>query len=135
MSTGNEDSAAVLYAAYVEEAEQYETALRLAGEAAAACRGGEAIENRLNQVLDLLAEIGRRDSLLAPVKQRWEQSGRLTSDALRAVMDRIAALIVQTQRELQNLEQVVQARRDRLADELDVCNRSCRMQRAYQRKS
>lgn len=135
MSAGNEDSAAVLYAAYVDEAEQYATALCLAGEAVAACRGGEAIENRLNQVLDLLAEIGRRDSLLGPVKQRWEQAGRPTSDALRAAMDRIAALIMQTQRELQNLEQAVQARRDRLADELDVCNRSCRMQRAYQRKS
>ena len=135
MNAGNEDSAAVLYAAYVDEADQYATALRLAGEAAAASRGGEAIENRLNQVLDLLAAIGRRDSLLAAVKQRWEQAGRPTSDALRAVMDRIAALILQTQRELQNLEQAVQARRDRLADELDVCNRSCRMQRAYQRKS
>lgn len=135
MNSGNEDSAAVLYTAYVEEAEQYATALRLAGEATAACRGGEAIENRLSQVLDLLAEIGRRDSLLAPVRQRWEQAGRPPNEGLRAAMDRIAALIVQIQRELQILEQVVQARRDRLADELDVCNRSCRMQRAYQRKS
>jgi septal ring factor EnvC (AmiA/AmiB activator) len=135
MTAGNEDSVAVLYAAYVDEAEQYATALRLAGETAAACRRGEKIEDRLNQVLNLLTEIGRRDSLLASVKQRWEQAGRPTNHDLRSAMDRIAALIVQIQRELQTLEQAVQARRDRLADELDACNRSCRMQRAYQRKS
>lgn len=135
MNTGNDNPAAVLYAAYVEEADQYATALQLAGEAAAAAARGEAFEDRLNQVLNRLAEIGRRDSLLVPVKQRWEQAGRPTNDALRSTMDRIATLIVQIQHELQTLEQTVQARRDRLADELDACNRSCRMQRAYQRKS
>jgi len=135
MSIANKDSEAVLYAAYLDDAEQYALAARLVGEVAAACQGGEATDGRLIRVLALLAEIARRDRLLAPVKQRWEQAGRPSNDALNAVMDRIAALIRQIQRELKIIEQAVQARRDRLADELDACNRSCRMQRAYQRKS
>lgn len=134
MTTGNEDSGAVLYAAYIDEAEKYATAARLAGEVAATCQEGEAIDDRLSQVLGLLADIAGRDSLLAPVKQRWEEAGRPTNDALRAVMNRIAGFIQQIQRDLHTIEQTVQSRRDRLADELDACNRSCRMQRAYQRK-
>lgn len=135
MTARNEDSEAVLLAAYLDEAEQYATAARLAGEAAATCQGGEAIDDRLSQVLGLLAEIAGRDSLLAPLKQRWEEAGRPTNDALRSVMDRIAGFIQQIQRDLQTIEQAVQSRCNRLADELDACNRSCRMQRAYQRKS
>lgn len=135
MNAANEDLGAELHAAYLEEAEQYETASRLAGELAVACRRGEAIDDRLHQVLDLLAAIARRDGLLASVKQRWEQAGRPTSDALSAAMNRIAGSIRQIQHELQIVEQEVQSRRSRLADELDACNRSFRMQRAYQRKS
>jgi hypothetical protein len=135
MNTASEEFGAVLYTAYLEEAEQYAAALALAREVTAACRRGEAMEERLSQVLALLTETAKRDALLAPTKQRWEQAGRPSNDALRAVMDRIAGLIQQIRDELQVMEQTVQARRDQLADELDVCNRRCRMQRAYQRKS
>ena len=135
MTAGNEDPVAVLYAAYLNEVEQYARAARLAGEVAAACEGGEAIDDRLSRLLGLLAEIAGQDSVLAPVKERWENAGRPTNDALRSVMNRIAGFIQQIQHELQTIEQGVQSRRDRLADELDACNRSCRMQRAYQGKS
>jgi hypothetical protein len=135
MNADGEDFGSVLYTAYVEEVEQYTTALRLAGEVAAACREGKAPDDRLGHVLTLLAEITKKDAALAPAKQRWEQAGRPSNDALRNVMDRIATLIRQIQSELQIIEQAVQARRDQLADELDVCNHRCRMQRAYQRKS
>ena len=132
MNAEGEELGSVLYAAYVDEAEQYATALRLAGEVSAACRGGEVWEDRLNQFLALLAAITNRDALLAPTKQRWDQAGRPSDDALRDVMNRIAMLIRQIQSELQSIQQAVQERCDQLADELDVCNRRCRMQRAYQ---
>ncbi len=135
MNAGGEDLGAVLYAAYSGQAEQYATALRLAGEVSAACRGGQAPDDRLNQVVALLHEITERDALLAPAKQQWELAGRPSSDALRGVMDRIAMLIRQIQSELQAIEQAVVRRRDQLADELDDCNRRCRMQRAYQGKT
>jgi hypothetical protein len=134
MNVPNEDLGSVLYAAYLDEAEHYAAALQLAGEVAAACRRGEAIDERLGQVLALLTETAKRDALLAPAKQRWDQAGRPCNDALRAVMDRIATLIQHIRNELQTIEQTVQKQRDQLADELDVCNRRCRMQRAYQRK-
>ena len=135
MSADTDHLGTVLFEAYGSEAERYTTALQLAGEVAAACRRGEAIDDRLGQVLALLDEITRTDALLAPVKQRWVQAGRPNNDSLRQVTDRIAVLIRQIQNELQIIEGTVQVRRDELAGELDVCNRRCRMQRAYQGKS
>ncbi len=135
MNGDGEDLGSVLYAAYVGQAEQYAIALQMAGEVSAACRGGQALDDRLNQVVALLHEITERDALLAPAKQQWERAGRPSSDALRGVMDRIAMLIRQIQSELQAIEQAVIRRRDQLADELDDCNRRYRMQRAYQGKT
>jgi hypothetical protein len=135
MTTSGKDLGTVLHEAYVSAADLYTTALTQAGEVAAACRRGEAIDDRLSQVLALLAEIAKRDAMLVQAKQRWEQAGRPKNDSLRNVMDRIAVLIRQIQSELQIIEESVQARRDQLAGELDVCNRRCRMQRAYQGKS
>lgn len=135
MNADGEDLGSVLYTAFVGQAEQYAIALRLAGEVSAACRGGQALDDRLNQVMSLLFEITEKDALLAPAKQQWEQVGRPSNDALRGVMDRIAMLIRQIQSELQTIEQAVKRRREQLADELDDCNRRCRMQRAYQGKT
>jgi hypothetical protein len=135
MNVPNEDLGTVLYAAYLDEAEHYATALQLAGEVAQVCGRGEAIDEPLGQLMVLLAETAKRDALLASAKQRWEEAGRPRNDALRAVMDRIAEQIQQIRNELQIIEQTVQTRRDQLAGELDVCNRRFRMQRAYQGKS
>lgn len=132
MNASGEDLLAVLYAAYVDQAEQYATALRLAGEVSAACRSEQSSDSRMNQVMALLLEITEKDALLAAAKQQWEQAGRPSGDALRGVMDRIAMLIRQIQSELQTIELAMKRRRDQLADELDDCNRRCRMQRAYQ---
>jgi uncharacterized protein involved in exopolysaccharide biosynthesis len=135
MNDTNEDTGALLYAAYAEQADHYAAALRLTGEVAAAFSRGDAIQDRLGQALTLLGEIAKRDALLAPAHQRWEQAGKPANDALRGLMNRIAELIQQLRGELQIVEQAVQARRDQLAVELDVCNRQYRMQRAYQRES
>jgi hypothetical protein len=141
MNVKGDDSAAVLYAAYLEQTERYARALRLASEVAAACGVGAdhstahaAGSPGLRQVFALLDEIAAQDALLVPVKQHWESVGRPTTTALRAVMDRIAGLIRLLSRELQTIEQAARARREELAAELDVCNRRCQMQRAYQRK-
>jgi hypothetical protein len=135
MSAENADSEAVLYAAYTELAKDYTTALRLAGEVSAACNRGEAIDDRLGPVLTLLSAIAETEASLVRVKQRWEQAGKSSDDALQGVINRIAGLIRQLRDEWKILEDAVRARRDRLAVELDVCNRQYRMQRAYQRKS
>jgi hypothetical protein len=121
----------VLYAAYIEEAEDYARAERLAGELAAACGRGEPLDDRLQQVLDLLKEIAARDARIAPVKESWMRAGRPTGAELRAVMDRIAALIGALSGHFQILEQAARSRRDALAAELDDCNRRRQMQRAY----
>jgi hypothetical protein len=134
MNHAHEDLPAFLYAAYVDEEEQYARALRTAREASA-CGVGEGFDERLRQVFTLLEAIAARDAVLADTKQRWEQEGRPTNDALRGVMERIADLIRCLSRELQTVESAVRARRDHLADELDVCNRRRQMQRAYLRKS
>lgn len=120
-----------LHAAYVEEAEGYARAERLAGELAAACRRGEPLDERLQQVLDLLNDIAVRDARLAPVKESWLGADRPTGAELRAVMDRIAALIGALGGHFQILEQAARSRRDELAAELDACNRRRQMQRAY----
>ena len=135
MNDSHEDSQAVLYAAYVYEEEQYARALQAAREAAAAYARGEAFDEPLRQVFALLDTIAARDAVVADTKQRWEQEGRPANDALRGLMDRIADLIRHLSRELQTVELAVRARRDRLAGELDVCNRRRQMQRAYLRKS
>ncbi len=135
MNAGGEDLGSVLYAAYADQADQYARAVRFAGEVSAACSGGQAFDDRLKQVVALLFEITEKDALLVPLKQRWEQAGRPSSDALREVMDRIAMLIRQIQSELHSIAQAVKRRRDQLAAELDDCNRRFRMQRAYQGKT
>jgi hypothetical protein len=135
MNAESTDSAAFLYASYVELAKDYTTALRLASDLTTACNRGEAIDDRLTQILSLLNSIVKTDTSLAPVKQRWEEAGKPSSDSLRGVINHITDLIRQLCNEWQILERAVQARRDRLAVELDVCNRQCRMQRAYQRES
>lgn len=135
MNAGNEDSGDALYAAYLDEEEQYSTALQWAGELVIACRTGESIEERLFRLLELLAALGQKEARLIPVKQQWEQAGGQMNEAVRSVMNRIAVLIQQIQQELQALTQAMKERRDRLAIELDACNQGCRMQRAYQRKS
>lgn len=122
----------VLHAAYVEEAEGYARAERLAGELAAACGRGEPLDGRLQQVLDLLNDIAARDAHIAPVKESWMRAGRPAGAELRAVMDRIAALIGTLSGHFQILEQAARSRRDELAAELDACNRRRQMQRAYQ---
>ena len=134
MNNAHEEPSAVLYAAYVYEEEHYARALQAAREAAA-CDGGEAFDARLRQVFALLDAVAARDALVAETKQRWERQGRPTDDALRGVMNRIADIIRHLSREMQTIELVVRARRDRLAGELDVCNRRFQMQRAYLRKS
>ena len=134
MNHAQEDLPAILYAAYVEEEEQYARALQSAREASA-CGVGEGFDERLRQVFALLDAIAARDDVLAETKQRWEQEGRPSNDALRGVMNRIADLIRHLSRAMQTVESAVRARRDRLADELDVCNRRRQMQRAYLRKS
>lgn len=135
MNAANDDLGALLHAAYVAQAEQYTAALRLTGELAAACNRDEATEDRLAHVLHLLGEVAERDAALVPTKQRWEQAGKPNHSAVQGAMNRIAGLIQQIRGELQIVEQAVRARRDRLAADLDVCNRQYRMQRAYQRES
>jgi hypothetical protein len=135
MNASPQALASALYTAYQDVAKRYTAALRMVGEVVAASHRGEAIDEQLGQVLALLAETTSQDVSLAPVRRQWEQAGRPRSDALRTVMESIASLIRQIQNELQVLSQAVQARRDQLADELDACNRRCRMQRAYQGKS
>lgn len=130
MSDAAEDAERRLQTAYSEHAEWYERALRLA----ATCHEMD-FPSTLPPLLALLDEITAREERLTAVKQCWQQAGRPAGPALRAVMDRIAALIVQIQGHVRTMERAVQARRDQLAAELDDCNRRRRMQRAYARKS
>lgn len=130
MSDFAEDAERRLQMAYSEHAEWYERALRLA----AACEGTD-FPSVLPSLLALLDEITAREEHLAPLKQRWLQAGRPAGLALRAVMDRIAALIVQIQAHVRAIEQTVRTRRDQLGAELDDCNRRRHMQRAYARKT
>lgn len=126
---------AVLHTALEREAACYEAALRPASELAAACRRGEPIDDRLQQVLAHLGAIAEQESYLAEVKRQWQEAGRPVGPALRGMLDRVAALIRQVSAELQVIEEAVRARRDQLAAELDGCNRRRQMQRAYLRKS
>ena len=96
---------------------------------------GEPINDRLQQVLSPLGAIAEQDSHIAGIKRQWQEAGRPAGPALRAVLERVAALIRQVSTELQVIEEAVRARRDHLAAELDGCNRRCQMQRAYLRKS
>lgn len=125
----------ILQAALEREAASYEAALRPAAELAAACRRGEPIDDRLQQVLAHMGAIAEQESHLAGIKRQWQQAGRPTGPALRGVLDRVAALIRQVSAELHVIEEAVRGRRDQLAAELDGCNRRCQMQRAYLRKS
>ncbi len=135
MSDAGADLEALLQAAFVQEADCYAQALRLAGDLATACGQGEPIDGRLQQVLGLLDEVAAHEARIAPLKQRWERAGRPAGPALRTVMDRAAALIRELGRPLQTIEEAACVRRDRLGTELDVCNRRRRMQRAYLRDS
>lgn len=126
---------AVLQAALERQAECYAAALQPAAELAAACGRGEPIDERLQQVLARLSSIAEQEASITAVKEQWEKSGRPAGPVLRVALDRVAALIRQLSRELQTIEEAARARRDRLAAELDVCNRQRQMQRAYQRKS
>jgi hypothetical protein len=135
MSDAGADMQAMLQAALEHEAACYEAALQPAAELAAACGRGEPIDDRLQQVLAHLGAIAEHEFHIAAVKRQWQEAGRPAGPALRAVLDRIAALIRQLSREMQVIEEAVRARRDQLAAELDGCNRRCQMQRAYLRKS
>lgn len=135
MNDSHVEPQAILYAAYSEQEGQYAHALHSARETIGACERGERMEEGLRRLFDWLETIAARDALLAETKRHWERLGRPTDDALRSVMARIAGLIEQLSRELQRIELAVRARRDRLAAELDTCNRQHRMQRAYLRKS
>jgi hypothetical protein len=126
---------ALLHAAFVQEADCYAQALRLAGELAEACGRGEPIDDRLGRVLELLDEVAGHEARIAPHKQRWEQAGRHAGPELRAVMDRIAALIRELGRHIHTIEEAARLRRDQIGAELDVCDRRRRMQRAYLRDS
>jgi hypothetical protein len=135
MSDAGPDLEAVLHATFVQEAECYAQALRLAGELAEACGRGEPIDDGLRPVLALLDEVAGHEARIFSVKQHWEQAGRRAGVELRAVMDRIAALIRELGRQLHRIEEAARERRDRLGAELDVCDRRRRMQRAYLRES
>ncbi len=126
---------AVLHAALERQAERYAAALQPAAELAAACGRGEPIDERLQQVIACLGDIAAQEASIAAVKKQWDKSGRPAGPALRAALDRVAALIRQLSGELQTIEEAARVRRDRLAAELDVCNRRRQMQRAYLRKS
>lgn len=119
-----------LLAAYAEEADCYDRAVRLAE---TFC--GTDFQAVVPPILALLNEIAVREASIAEVKERWRQSGRRAGPKLGAVMDRIAATIEQLRRHMGKIEEAARARRDRLAVELDDCNRRRRMQRAYSRKS
>jgi hypothetical protein len=135
MNDSNADLEAVLHAAYVQEADCYARAAQLAGDLAAACGQGEPIDDRLRPVLDLLEEVAVHETRLAAAKQYWEHAGRPAGPELRGVMDRIAASIEQLGLQLRTIEQAARERRERLAVELDACNRRRQMQRAYARES
>jgi hypothetical protein len=135
MNDTNAEVEAVLHATYVQEADCYALALQRAGELVAACERGEPIDDRLRSVLDLLDEVAGHETRIAVARQHWEQGGRFAGVELRSVRERIAALITQLSRQLQRIEQMTRERRDRLAVELDACNRRHQMQRAYARES
>ncbi len=126
---------AVLHAALERQAEHYAAALQPAIELAAACGRGEPIDERLQQVFTCFSDIAEQEASIVEVKEQWDKSGRPAGPALRCALDRVAALIRQLSGELQTIEEAARVRRDRLADELDVCNRRRQMQRAYLRKS
>ena len=126
---------AVLHAALEREAACYTAALQTAAEQAAACGCGEPIDDRLQQVFARLGEVAEQEARIAAVKRQWDEAGRPAGPQLRAVLNRLAALIRRLSGELRIIEEEVRARRDRLAAELDVCNRRRQMQRAYLRKS
>ncbi|HWG43735.1 MAG TPA: hypothetical protein VN688_13185 [Gemmataceae bacterium] len=135
MNDASTDWQAVLQTAYLEEAACYARAAQLAGELVAACGRGEPIGDQLRPILDLLDEVALHESRIAPTKASWEQAGRPTGPELRGMMDRIAALIEQLGGQLKTIEQAARERRERLAVELDACNRRRQMQRAYARES
>lgn len=135
MNEAGADLESTLTEALRRQAECYAAALQPAADMATACARGEPIDERLQQVFAYLEEVAVSESGIAAVKRQWEQAGRPAGTALRAVLDRVAVLIHQLSGELQTIENAVRSRRDRLADELDVCNRRFQMQRAYLRKS
>jgi hypothetical protein len=129
----NDDDA--MHAAFAAQADGYARALELAEGLAASCGEDAAPDDRLAGLLRLLDEAVAREAALAPVKQRWQQTGCAPDAPLRAVMDRIDSLIERLSRHLQTIEHAARQRRDRLADELDACNRRRQMRRAYLGKS
>jgi hypothetical protein len=132
MNGSGAEVGALLLSAFLQEADCYGRALQVAAELGAACQRSEGIDERLRQVFALLEEVAAVEARIAPVKQAWEQAGRPAGTELRAVMDRVAALILQLKNHIQTIEEAVRARRDAVAAELDVCNRGRQMQRAYQ---
>jgi septal ring factor EnvC (AmiA/AmiB activator) len=128
MNDASADVRAVLQAALGQQADGYTAALQRAVELAAAWERGEAIDERLQE---LVTQVQAHEASLAPVKRQWEQAGRPTDEPLRRALDRVAALIRQLGHELQSIETAARQRRDRLAVEIDVCNRQRQMQRAY----
>ena len=136
MMNADAEMQAVLHAALEREAACYEAALQPVAELAAACRRGEPIDGPLAAGLDSPPRHRPNKTPASPGSNgSGRKSGRPASPALRAVAERVAALIRQLSAEMRIIEEAVRARRDQLAAELDGCNRRCQMQRAYLRKS
>lgn len=130
-----EDMQIILQATLERQAACYEAALRALAELAAVRGRGEAAGDRLQHIFAPLNEVAEHEAPIAHVKRHWQQIGRPAGPALRAAIERVAALIRQLSRELHTIEDMARLRRDELAAELDGYNRRCQMQRAYLRKS
>jgi hypothetical protein len=121
----------LLYAAYQEEADLYGRALAAVTDVPAALQRGENTEARLQQMLELLQQIGTVESRIAPIKGRCQGSGWKPGPQLDQALAQVRRLIERLMACIQEAERCARQRKHQLEPELDALIRGSQMQRAY----
>jgi hypothetical protein len=129
----SEQDETILQQAYREQAGCYAQALQIAEQMPSSLRERAALDDRLQQLLALFNQIADQETRLAPIKERWLQSGRTPGPELRQAMEEVTSLIANLVRHIQEAEKEAVTQRDCLGSQLDTGIRARRMQEAYGR--
>jgi hypothetical protein len=131
MSAAPANAESLLSEAYREEAELYRQALTAGSEVLAALQRGDNMENRLQQLLSFLDQVGAIEARVTLVKAQWQEAACKPGPQLKEIMTQVGQLVERLQACIQQAESLARARKSQLEPELDALIRGSQMQRAY----